>query len=146
MLYNRLSAVAVAIYLESSPASVEQRLIHARRYVNFKDADETTRVACIRGMMHFAIIMRYRRLPLDNVLSWLAEMTDILVDEYQDIDASSNKNNGIPTSNIAKHRAVFSIQMLLGSVRRIIETSNIDDPTQPQKQYPEPALLNGRKS
>jgi len=62
MLYNRLSAVAVAIYLESSPASVEQRLIHARRYVNFKDADETTRVACIRGMMHFAIIMRYRSL------------------------------------------------------------------------------------
>lgn len=145
MLYNRLSAVAVAIYLESSPASVEQRLIHARRYVNFKDADDTTRVACIRGMMHFAIIMRYRRLPLDNVLSWLAEMTDILVDEYQDIDASSNKNTGIPPSNIAKHRAVFSIQMLLGSVRRIIETSNIDF-TQPQKQYPEPALLNGRKS
>ena len=144
MLYNRLSAVAVAIYLESSPASVNKRLTNARRYVNFKDADDTTRVACIRGMMHFSIIMRYRRLPLDDVLSWLAEMTDILVDEYRDIDASANKLNGNQPSNVARQRAMFSIQVLLGSVRRIIETSNID-PTQPQKQYPEPALLNGRK-
>jgi hypothetical protein len=144
MLYNRLSAVAVAIYLESTPSSVQERLTHARRYVNFRDADDTTRVACIRGMMHFAIIMRYRRLPLDEVLSWLAEMTDVLVDEYRDLDASAKKMNGVQPSNIAKQRAVFSIQVLLGSVRRIIETSNID-PTQPRKQYPEPALLNGRK-
>ena len=88
--------------------------------------------------------MRYRRLPLDDVLSWLAEMTDILVDEYRDIDAPANKLNGNQPSNVARQRAMFSIQVLLGSVRRIIETSNIDA-TQPQKQYPEPALLNGRK-
>jgi hypothetical protein len=144
MLYNRLSAVAVAIYLESSPTSVEQRLAHARRYVNFKDADDATRVACIRGMMHFAIIMRYRRLPLDDVLSWLAEMTHILVDEYRDIDTPTSKINGIQPTNVIRDRAVFSIQMLLGSVRHIIETSNID-PAQTQQQYPEPALLNGRK-
>jgi hypothetical protein len=144
MLYNRLSAVAVAIYLESSPASVKKRLTNARRYINFKDADDTTRIACIRGMMRFAIMMRYRRLPLDDVLSWLAEMTNILVDEYQDIDALANKMNGIQPSNAARQRAVFAIQVLLGSVRHIIETSNID-PTQSQKQYPEPALLNGRK-
>ena len=144
MLYNRLSAVAVAIYLESSPDSLEKQLTKARSYVNFGEADDTTRVACIRGMMHFAILMRYRRLPLDNVLSWLAEMTHILVDEYQAIDTPANKTSGIQLSNIAKHRVMFSIQVLLGSVRRIIESSNID-PSQPQKRYPEPALLNGRK-
>jgi hypothetical protein len=144
MLYNRLSAVAVAIYLESSPTSVEKRLAHARRYVNFKDADDTTRVACIRGMMHFAIIMRHRRLPLDHVLSWLAEMTDVLVDEYRDINAPGNKLNNIQPSNVSSGRVEFSIQMLLGSVRHIIESPNIDS-AQPQQHYPEPALLNGRK-
>ena len=144
MLYNRLSAVAVAIYLESSPTSVEKRLTHARRYVNFKDADDTTRVACIRGMMHFAIIMRYRRLPLDHVLSWLAEMTDVLVDEYRDTNAPGNKLNNSQPSNVSSGRVEFSIQMLLGSVRHIIETPNIDS-AQPQQHYPEPALLNGRK-
>lgn len=143
MLYNRFSVIAVAIYLENSPADARRRLAQARRYVNFRDANNTTRVACMRGVMYLAIIMRYRHLPLDEILSWLAEMTNILVDEYLEIDGVS-KANTCQTSNAAKHRAILSVQVLLGSVRLIIESSNID-PKLLQKRYPEPALLDGRE-
>lgn len=141
MLYNRFSAVAVAIHLNPSPANIRNRLSHARRFVNFKEADDTTRVACIRGMMHFAILMCHHHVALDEVLSWLAEMTIVLADEYRDIDVPTNKAVVEPTSTVAKHRTVFSIQVLLGAIRRIIETSATDLPG----QYPDPALLSGRK-
>lgn len=145
MLYNRLSAIAVAIYLDSSAANAKFRIGYARRYVSFKNADIDTRLACIRGMMYFAIIMRYRHLPLDEVLSWLAEMTDTLVDEYQEIDSSIDKTGGGQPPVALRNRAVLAVQVLLGSLRYIIEAPNID-PMQPQKSlYPEPILLDGRE-
>ncbi|KII85768.1 hypothetical protein PLICRDRAFT_44168 [Plicaturopsis crispa FD-325 SS-3] len=139
-LYNRLSAVAITIYLDTSPANVKYRMAHARRYVNFKEADDTTRMACIRGMMHFATLMQHRHVPLNDVYAWLTDMTVILVNEYKEAElALKGAAHG---SSIARDRVVFAIQVLLGSVRRIIETPQMD-PTQPRVTYPDPALLQG---
>ncbi|CCL98524.1 uncharacterized protein FIBRA_00523 [Fibroporia radiculosa] len=132
MLYNRFSAVAVALYLEPTTANLKFRLANARRYVNFHDTDNETRRACIRGLMHFAILLQHLSLPLDELLDWLAEMTSCLIDEHQDPQSAGYSKSWI----------VVSIQMLLGCVRRIIETPLMGS-MQNKLQYPEPALLRG---
>jgi hypothetical protein len=138
MLYNRMSAVAIAVYLDSTPANVQFRLTHARQYANFKLADETTRVACIRGAMYFTILMQQRCIPLDAVLTWLAEMTTVLVDEYKQVNCAAGQS-----VNVAKDRVMFSVQVLLGSIRCIFETRQRDTHSKPE--YPDPALLDGRE-
>ena len=135
MLYNRFSAIAVAIYLD--PGNVRHRLSLARRYVNFKDTDEETRRACIRGAMHLAILLRHLGLPLTDILEWLTDITNVLVDEYEQgtkKDVSASHQSG----------AVVGVQLVLGCVRKIFEKSTMN-PNETGKSYPDPALLEGRK-
>ncbi|OBZ69025.1 hypothetical protein A0H81_11232 [Grifola frondosa] len=139
MLYNRFSAVAVSIYLEPTLSNLKYRLVNARRYVNFKDTDNETRRACIRGLMHLSILLQHLQLPLDDILDWLAEMSNILIDEFCEF--------GQPKDNAPRLRdhsswIVLSIQMLLRSVRHIIETPFME-PGQTVAPYPDPALLKG---
>lgn len=129
MLYNRFSAVAVTIYLEPSLAGVKYSLGKARRYVKFEDADDETRRACIRGLMHLAILLRHLHMPLQDIWDWLAHMSNVLVDEYTQTHGA---------------RIATGIQMLLGCVRRVIETP-LMDPGQTVAAYPDPAWLNGRE-
>ncbi|KAL6308241.1 Mus7/MMS22 family-domain-containing protein [Sparassis latifolia] len=138
MLYNRFSAVAVAIFLEPTSANVKSRLAHARRYVDFKDTDHETRRACIRGLMHLTILLRHLHLALDDILDWLSEITNVLVDEYCEAEVAGTKTFG----RDPRKWIVICIQMLLGCVRRIIETP-LMDPDQTSAQYPDPALLQG---
>jgi hypothetical protein len=140
ILYNILGAVGVAIRLDPSPESIQHRLAEARRCVNFKQADDNTRIACIRGIMHFAIILQHRRFHLRDVLIWLREITNILVDEYKEIDSVLSASAELGHTNVVKDRLVISIQVLLGSVRRIIEAPRMDH----NMEYPEPSLLDGR--
>ncbi|KAI6044231.1 Mus7/MMS22 family-domain-containing protein [Pisolithus marmoratus] len=137
MLLNRFSAMAVAIHLDPTIPNVRFRISQARRCVNFKEADEASRVACIYGMMYFARIMRHHRLPLDEALGWLAELTNVLMDDYK--EAESSQKGGL--SNIAKRSAITLIQLLLGSVRKIVETESLEKET--RNEYPDPALLDG---
>ncbi|KAI0769083.1 Mus7/MMS22 family-domain-containing protein [Trametes elegans] len=139
MLYNRFSAVAVAIYLEPTVANLKHRLASARRYVNYKDTDNETRRACIRGVMHLGVLLRHLELPLTDILDWLGEMTNVLIDEYQ---AAEPGKNTIATMNAARDWIVVAIQMLLGCVRNILETSSMN-PGESRPKYPDPALIQG---
>lgn len=132
LLYNRFSAVAIAILLEPSAANLKFRISNARRYVNFRETDHETRRACIRGLMHLTTLVQHLQLPLNELLDWLAELTNILLDEYQHEKVAGNATSWV----------VVSIQMLLGCVRRIIETP-LMDPTKNNTRYPEPAFLEG---
>lgn len=140
MLYNRFSAVAIAIYLDPTEANLKYRMDHARRYVNFGNTDHDTRQACIRGLMHLTIVLRHLQLPLKHILGWLAEMTNVLVDEYTALRAA----NDAPSITNTRNWIIIGIQMLLGTVRRIIETP-LMDPEQTRAPYPDPLLLEGRK-
>ncbi|KAI0819256.1 Mus7/MMS22 family-domain-containing protein [Trametes gibbosa] len=139
MLYNRFSAVAVAIYLEPTVANLKYRLSNARRYVNFKDTDDETRRACIRGAMQLGILLRHLDLPLTDILDWMGQMTDILIDEYQAAD--SGKGIAV-ASNVSQTWVVISIQLILGGVRKILETPSMN-PQEGKSKYPDPALLQG---
>lgn len=143
MLYNRFSAVAVAIHLD--PASYRSRIIHARSYVNFKEADDTTRMACIRGMMYFSIFMVYRQIPLNENLIWFGDMVEALLCEHAKFTSSilehhkSTAKDREQCSVIARDRVVFLIPILLGSARRIIESYGTNPST--SQDYPDPGLL-----
>ncbi|KAI0667720.1 Mus7/MMS22 family-domain-containing protein [Trametes maxima] len=134
MLYHRFSAIAVAIYLEPAQGPIKQRLSSARKYVNFRDADSETRRACIRGAMNLGTLLRHLDLPLGDLLDWLGDMTNALIDDYQAADRTVN------ASTLTD--AVLSIQLLLGCVRRILQTPSMN-PEEDRNKYPDPALLNG---
>jgi Mus7/MMS22 family len=132
MLFNRLGAVAIGIYLD--PNNHLSRITHARTYVNFSDADDNTRLAVMRGMMNLGILMKTRNVPLDGIAGWVKEMADVLADEFKTIPKTI-----VPAENhlrVRKDRLVFSVQCLLGCVRRVIEVYKH------ASEYPEPALLS----
>jgi hypothetical protein len=135
MLYNRLSSIAIAIYLDPNAANANSRISQARRYVAFKDADLSTRRACIRGMMHFATIAYRLQLPLSLTLEWMTEATDVLLDEYRAFPPNDTRFE-------LKNRIVLTLQLLIGSLRRILECIGKRDP----KVYPDPVFMEGRKS
>ncbi|KAH7927866.1 hypothetical protein BV22DRAFT_245793 [Leucogyrophana mollusca] len=142
MLYNRLSAMAVAMHIDPTLPNLRHRLVQARRCVNFKEADINSRNACIRASMYFAIILRHHHIPLVDVLEWIEDMTNILFDEYQVSCAPIDRDGKASGRVSAEPTVVFNILMLLGSVRMIIETRSLDQ-TQNLAEYPDPALLEG---
>lgn len=135
MLYNRLSSIAVAIYLDPNATNANSRITQARRYVAFKGTDLSTRRACIRGMMHFAMIACKFQLPLTPTLEWMAEATDALLDEYRAFLPNDTRVE-------LKNRTVLTLQLLIASLRRILECMGKAEP----KVYPDPAFMEGRKS
>jgi len=135
MLYNRLSSIAIAIYLDPNTTNANSRIAQARRYVTFKDADLSTRRACIRGMMHFAMITCRLQLPLTLTLEWITEATDVLLDEYKAFPPNDTRPE-------LKNRIVLTLQLLIGSLRRILDCIGEKDP----KVYPDPTFMEGRKS
>ena len=136
MLVNRFSAMAVAIHLDPTSTNVKFRVSQARRCVNFKDADDQSRVVCVYGMMNFAMIVRHHKIArgLEEVLEWLGEMADVLMDEYKEGEMGA----------VRKKMTTTLIQLLLGSVRRVVETPSLDK-GKSRAEYPDPALLNGRE-
>ncbi|KAG2141299.1 Mus7/MMS22 family-domain-containing protein, partial [Suillus clintonianus] len=138
MLFNRLNAMAVAIHLDPSTSNVRHRVGQARRCVNFKEAHDFTRAVCIRGIEHICAIMRHHCVQLGDILSWLAEVTDILLDEYQEARALTSKEN----MNIVKNKTVEMIKGLLTSVVRMIETCSLDTMDE-RHEYPDPGFLEG---
>jgi len=140
MLFNRLNAMAVAIHLDPSISNVRHRVGQARRCVNFKDAHDFTRAVCIRGIEHICAVMRHHRVQLGEILGWLAEVTGILLDEYQEAHTLTNKDN----KNIVKNKTVEMVKSLLMSVVRMIETCSLDTADE-RHEYPDPAFLEGRE-
>jgi len=134
MLCNRLSAVAIGVYLD--PSHHFSRINHARTYVDFSDADETIRLAVIRGLMYLAILFKNNKIPLEGIVAWVDAIANVLVNEFK------NLNTLKPTADqqlsVIRDRLLFSVQMLIGAVRRII------DAYKSESKYPDPALL--RKS
>ncbi|KAF9221440.1 hypothetical protein BS17DRAFT_785404 [Gyrodon lividus] len=136
MLVNRFNAMAVAIHLDPTPPNVKFRIGQARRCVNFKETDDHSRVACVYGMMYFAMIVRHHKVVggLEEVLGWLGEMVNVLMDEYKEVEASAGARKRTTTTTL--------VQLLIGSVRRVTETQSLDK-GQIRTEYPDPALLDG---
>ena len=124
MFYNRLSAVAIAVYLELD--EYDSRTRQAREYIKFADADDTTRSAVIGGMMNWAIMMVNREIKLDAITAWIGEMAQVLSVELKETNLNAT---------IRRDRLILLSCVLLGAVRHIL-TAYIGF-----SRYPEPSLL-----
>ncbi|TDL22229.1 hypothetical protein BD410DRAFT_749010 [Rickenella mellea] len=145
MLYNRFSSNIIAIYLDPTPSNLTSRLAQMRRYVSFQDADEKSRQACIRALLHTAMLVRHLSLPLDEPLLWLNDMTMLLLSEYGPNETGSAAPFPRRTiqAGAGLGHAIVCIQLLLGCVRRIIATPSMIQSTTVEPTYPDPALLSG---
>ncbi|KAI0826219.1 hypothetical protein BC629DRAFT_1587056 [Irpex lacteus] len=116
MLINRFSAVAVGLVL--SPASF--KFTSPRRV----DTSISNRWTSRRG--GFAV---------DEAMDWLTSMTDILVEEFCQGQAEMQSTPAAVRVSGIKDRIAICIQMLLGTVRRIIESPSMNENV-PTKKYP----------
>ncbi|CAL1712168.1 unnamed protein product [Somion occarium] len=142
MLYNRFSAIAIAIYLEPTVSNTKYRLALARRYVNFGNADRETRRACIRAFMQLCILLRHLSLPLNDILDWLAEMTNSLIQEYRDFGHPPVAGTNGSSWNPSRESTIICVGLILGAVRKIIEIPAMESGVE-STPYPDPALLDG---
>ena len=86
--------------------------------------------------MYLAILLRHLDLPLTDILEWLADMTNTLIDEYQGASVAQVQE---------KSWTEYTVQLLLRSVCHILQTSSMN-PEHAGHKYPDPRLLQGRKS
>lgn len=132
MLYNRLSAVAIGIYLD--PAHHASRITHARTYVRFSEADDTTRLAVIRGVMNLGILLKKGSIPLDAIFEWIQDIAAIFVAEFKSMPRDIVSINKQP--QVARDRLFLYISTLIGTVRRIAGAYKVNS------DYPDPTLLS----
>ncbi|EJD07436.1 uncharacterized protein FOMMEDRAFT_164408 [Fomitiporia mediterranea MF3/22] len=84
MLINRFSAIIIAILVDGKETpNIDKRISHARRFINFVDADDRSRDICIKAAMYIVIAANHLYLGLDRPLAWLGEMCQTLLDEFQ---------------------------------------------------------------
>jgi hypothetical protein len=143
MLYNRFSALCIAIFLEPTLPNIRARIAQARRYISFSSADQHSRKACLRAVVHIAVLLKHLKLPLDEPLSWLAQMTDTLLDEFRHSIVA--KVGALNRVNVQFQQIVACTQMLLKSVSLIIESKGMNPDAPSQANYPDVALLDGRE-
>ncbi|KAJ7460576.1 Mus7/MMS22 family-domain-containing protein [Mycena latifolia] len=124
MLFNRFSALTIAIHID--PSQHPRWIQLAREYVRFKDVDATTRNAHIRGWMYLSIVMVQRNIQLDEVLKWLEEMVHVLLDEHRHQTEST---------------VVLGIHALAAAVGNVIRTFKSNRPHESPARYPDPRLL-----
>jgi hypothetical protein len=139
-LYNRYSAVLVAAQLdELSPTAFRMRVLHARRYSHFENADWKSRHANIRAFMHFATTAVERGLPRGEVISWLMSIHSQLLAEVQNLEAQSRTSIN-PELEIQTIQVVQCVQLVVGSVRSIFERMMVME-IAGDRPYPESGFL-----
>ena len=138
MLFNRYSAVAIGIYLDR--ASYKTRVSHARTYVAFANADISSRMAVIRGMMNLANLSKQLDLRLDPMAEWIADISAALSDELKAIPMPQTElqmaNQEQQKQQAVRYTLHMCIQMLLSSIRHILNLYKEN------REYPEPTLLS----
>ncbi|KAI0047251.1 hypothetical protein FA95DRAFT_1679233 [Auriscalpium vulgare] len=137
MLYNRFSAVAVAIHVHPSPSNFRQRLSTARHFLDFASAAGVPREIYIEGFTHLALQALHLRLPLNELLDWSAEMADILVAEHDGTAADVERRGAVEQR---RARAKEGTKLLLNSYAKWVRAS-MAGPDGVAAACPRPELL-----
>ncbi|KAJ3557733.1 hypothetical protein NM688_g1310 [Phlebia brevispora] len=133
-LFNRFTFITVATYL--NPADAKNMVARARRFVDIKDMDDLVCRGYIRGATYIGIVLRKTNRPVQDVVDWLSDVADELVERCVARDSSKRVDG---ESSKEDDKDLVSIQLVLGGIAHIIKA-------EPWKSswYPEPALLGGR--
>lgn len=152
MLVNRYSFTMVAVFLDPTAATSLHSLRQMRSFLSFPEADFKSRKICIRSMMYVAVLHRHFGLDLRSVVDWFGEMTEVLLRELAKLDrptpvvVGTSLATGVGTvlPLPPKNELIWSLLMILGSIRHIIRTPTLDpnDDQSPSEAYPDPLLLH----
>lgn len=117
MFYNRLSAIALALYLDSSDRS--DRINKARHYVDFTTADIKTRHTILCGLERLCHLMIERDMKLGPMLDWIDDLAKVANAELKVFSSENpapcrDKNLMGPAIQLVKH--------LLETVSRLVAT------------------------
>ncbi|TCD67784.1 hypothetical protein EIP91_011970 [Steccherinum ochraceum] len=138
-VYNRFSALAIAIQLEPSKTGVESHISTARRNIKYSEAPLSVRQACIRGFQYLGILFKYLDLPMKVLLVWLGDMVSDALDEYSKLPTTQTAE-----TRTRKNGCTIVLQMALTSVASVIKTDMTrSEETAQTSQYPDPVFLEG---
>jgi len=106
MFYNRLSAIALALFLD--PKDHDDRINKARSYITFTDVDFKTRHAILCGLQRLAILMVKHDISLTPMLDWIEELAKILDTELKNFlsshsGVSDEELQAAPPVQLVKH-------------------------------------------
>ncbi|KAN0065392.1 hypothetical protein ACQY0O_001228 [Thecaphora frezii] len=87
MLFNHYGVVMLFLYLVPSQAS--QRLRQIKSFLQFKQADYASQVACVRAMMYAAVILRHHQLDVSPIAMWFGEVTSTMMKEYEALEKTT---------------------------------------------------------
>ncbi|KAJ3515760.1 hypothetical protein NLJ89_g1556 [Agrocybe chaxingu] len=132
MYWNRLSAVAVSIFLDQN--DYEDRTKKARHYVAFEDADYTTRHLIICGIVRLTALLITRGIQVTAMIEWIEHIAKTLQPEVKEF-MSKEWNQAFDPSEISKADPIRLTSHLIASVGQII--SSYKD----TRQYPTAGLL-----
>jgi hypothetical protein len=135
MFYNRLCAVAIVADLNPNDCVSWTR--RAQGYINYLDSNCTTRLALIRGVARFAIMLVSHQRSIKATVDWIEEISKAMEKELKKFPPPHRKDSQAPeVPAISERRNVeLFANVLLASVRQIIEFYlNVS-------RYPDPLLL-----
>ncbi len=130
MFYNRLSAIALALFLD--PNDHDDRINKARSYITFADVDSKTRHAILCGLQRLAILMVKHDVSLAPMLDWIEELAKILDTELKNFLSS---HSGVSNEELQAAPPVQLVKHFFLSVGDIVK-SYIHN-----SSFPEPHLL-----
>ncbi|KAL7412151.1 Mus7/MMS22 family-domain-containing protein [Mrakia frigida] len=157
MLINRYTYSLFSILLDPSPPNAVHCIRQMRFYLRFDEGDFKSRKICIRAMMYIAILLRQVEVDLGGVVDWFAEMTETLLKEAARLErpptpatngSERRKSPGVEASTTPKSEIIWSMLLLLGSIRNIICIRGMNGEEEGEEReeespsYPDPILLH----
>ncbi|KZT52992.1 hypothetical protein CALCODRAFT_475243 [Calocera cornea HHB12733] len=139
-LYNRYSAILLAIYLE--PSSAPRRIESARRILDFARADSNSRQVCLRAVMYLGILLRHLGLNLQPAAQWTTDMMELMLAEFPVVPPQESAVPLLKDAQAARDEAEMMICVLLRSITRVIKISSLDALKQDVSIYPDPIFLS----
>jgi len=112
MFYNRLSAVAVAIYLDAS--DYEDRVKRASSYIPFDTAGIRTRHEIICGFERLAVLMLKRGIDMSPMMTWAGDMARITDEHVRSLVAKDKDGREIQNESavqLASHLLMATSQI-----------------------------------
>ena len=116
MLYNRMTAVIIALHLDHTQCDAQ--ISRARKYVNFSKAEPGTRNVIMRGIMLWAFIMIKDTLEITGLMEWVGEIATSLSEELRNVASALRED---PSPSAERDQLCITVKILIHCVYKIID-------------------------
>lgn len=116
MLYNRMTAVIIALHLDHTQCDAQ--ISRARKYANFSKAEPGTRNVIMRGIMLWAFIMIKDTLEITGLMEWVGEIATSLSEELRNVASALRED---PSPSAERDQLCITVKILIHCVYKIID-------------------------